>query len=110
MKNQIYIQEKREKTIGEIRGIKKEFKKKPDKVPLLPTGYTNIKNALRIKFYQLSIIKKIQNNDEKILKKWLRLSRKKLCKKCRRGLKDGDIFCKHDLNVFILADMIRRSM
>ena len=70
----------------------------------------NIKKALRIKFYQMSIIKKIQNNPETVLKTWLRLSRKKLCKNCKIGLKHGDIYCKHDLNVFILADMIRRSI
>ena len=108
MKNQIYIESKREKTISEIRSVRKEFKNRP--IPVVYVGFSNPQAVIATKFYQLSILKKIENNSERILKKWFTLSRKKLCKDCRKGLKHGDLRCHEDYRIFIFADMLRKSI
>lgn len=108
MKNQVYIQSKKEKTVNEIIAIKREFKNK--QVPALYQGMITKKTALHTKFYQLSIIKKINDKPQTVLKKWLVLSRKKLCPNCKKGLKHGDLRCAKCFRVFILADMLRKSI
>lgn len=106
--NQVYIESKREKTVSEILTIRKFHKR--GNVELMASGLTPERIALQTKFYQMSVIKKIENNSEKTLKRWLRLAKKKMCKKCCMGLKYGDLSCRNDMRVFILADMIRRSL
>ena len=109
MKNQIYITTKREKLIDEIVEIRKDFRK-IKMGEILNLGIVDEKKALSVKFYQLSIIKKISEVSESILKKWLRLCRKKICRACRNGLRKGDLQCQKDFRIMILADMLRRSL
>lgn|SRR3990167_3181732 len=104
--NQVYLQTKREKTINEMVLIRR-MKKSPTQ--MIGAGLVEQSKAMRIKKYQMSILNKIETSKKSVLRRWLVLCRRKLCNNCRRGLKHGDLKCARCLNVFILADMIRRS-